>query len=81
MAKVKFPLEMANGTMVRNLDELKENFDIKKVIGYFLDGKLQTWLEDRYYDEEFEALSKLDENDSDLSIKLCSVFGIDSSNV
>lgn len=31
---VKFPLEMKNGVQVRNISELKENFDIEKVVGY-----------------------------------------------
>lgn len=33
MAKVKIPLEVANGFMARNMEELKENFDIKKGCG------------------------------------------------
>lgn len=81
MAKVKFPLEMANGTMVRNLDELKENFDIKKIVGYFLEGKLQTWLEERYYDEEYEDVVKLDEKDPELANKLCEIFNVDSTEI
>ena len=60
MAKIKFPLEMANGVQARTLNDLKENFDIEKVTGYFLDGKLQTWLEDRYYEDEAEAISFLE---------------------
>ena len=81
MAKVKFPLEMANGTIVRNLDELKENFNIKKIVGYFLDGKLQTWLEERYYDEEFEDVVKLNEKDPELANKLCEIFNVDGTEI
>lgn len=75
--KVKIPLEMANGTMVRSIEGLRENFDIKKVIGYFFDGRLHKWLEDRYYDEELDALSELDEKDPELANKLCKIFGVD----
>ena len=74
---VKFPLEMKNGVMVRNIDELKENFDIEKVVGYFIDGKLLTWLEARYYEEETEAVSVLEKTDSDLAKKLCEIFGVE----
>lgn len=81
MKRVKFPLKMANDAMVRNLEELKESFNIKKVVEYFLDGKLHTWLEDRYYDKEFEAISKLDESDIELSSKLCAIFGVEDSEV
>jgi len=83
MAKVKIPLEVANGFMARNIEELKENFDIKKVVGYFLDGKLHKWLEDRYYDDELEAIEKLSETDERLADKLCEIFNVvqDTSSI
>ena len=31
---------MADGAQVRTLDDLKEHFDIEKVVGYFTDGRL-----------------------------------------
>lgn len=77
MAKVKFPLEMANGVQVRTIEELKENFDINKVVGYFLEGKLQTWLTDRYYDEEAEQVAELNSDDSKLTKKLSEIFGVE----
>ena len=77
MAKVKFPLEMANGVQVRTIEELKENFDLNKVVGYFLDGKLQTWLTDRYYDEEAEQIAELRSDDSELAKKISKIFEIE----
>lgn len=76
MAKVKIPLEVANGFKARNIEELKENFDIKKVVGHFLDGKLHKWLEDRYYDDELEAIEKLSATDECLADKLCEIFDV-----
>ena len=52
--KIKFALKMRDGVEVRNLQELQENFDLNQVTAYFLDGRLETWLSDRYYDEEVE---------------------------
>lgn len=46
--KIRFPLEMENDIEVRNLEELKENFSLARVIGYINDGKLVAWLQDRY---------------------------------
>lgn len=77
MAKVKIPLEVANGFMARNMEELKENFDIKKIVGHLLDGKLHKWLEDRYYDEELDAIEKLSKTDERLADKLCKIFGVE----
>ncbi len=74
--KIRFPLKMKNGAEVRTLDELKENFDLESVLGYFTDGKLATWLEDRYYDVEAQKVSKLDANSSDLKSQLCAILGV-----
>lgn len=76
MGKVKFPLEMANGKMVRNLQELRENFDINKIISHFMNGSLLRWLEERYYDEECEKLRQIKQVDSDTAGKLCEIFGV-----
>lgn len=83
MAKIKIPLEVANGFKARNIEELRENFDIKKIVGYFLDGKLYKWLEDRYYDEELEAIKNLTQKDEYLADKLCEIFGVvqDTSSI
>lgn len=78
MAKrIKFALEMKDGMQVRNLDDLREHFDLDKTIGYFVDGKLLKWLEDRYYDEEAEAISILSKDDSDFNSKICKILGVE----
>lgn len=80
--RVKFPLDMGNGVLVRNIDELKENFNAEKVTEYFLNGKLLIWLNDRYYDEEAEQVDTLssEADKSLLSEKLCGIFGIETED-
>lgn len=73
---VKFPLEVKNGTQARNMTDLVNNFDIEKIIGYFLDGRLKSWLEARYYEEEAIAIENIDKDDPDLAKKLSEVFGV-----
>lgn len=69
MAKrVKFPLNMGNGIMVRTIEELKEHYNAEKLIEYFLNGKLLTWLKDRYYYEYAEQIEKLAEQSNKHSI-------------
>ncbi len=75
--KIRFPLKMKNGAEVRTLEELRNNFDLESVLGYFMDGKLATWLADRYYDIESQKVSELNANSSDLKAQLCAVFGIE----
>ena len=75
--KIKFPLEMKNGVMVRTIEELQGNFDLNKIIGYFLDGKLLAWLEARSCYDEIRALQSLDKNDVDLHQKLCTIFQVE----
>ena len=76
--KVKFPLKMADGAEVRTLDELKEHFDVESVVGYFSDGRLLTWLQSRYYDEEADKVAALDKEDPQIHKKLCAIFGVES---
>lgn len=75
--KIKFPLEMRDGVQVRNIEELRENFDIEKALGYLLDGKLVTWLEDRYYIQESEEIRKLDVYAPDVKEKIGTILGVE----
>lgn len=73
--KIRFPLQM-NGADVRTIEDLRENFDLESVLGYFTNGKLITWLKDRYYDNEAVAIEALSVDDTDLNQKLMSILGI-----
>lgn len=75
--KIRFALRMNDNVEVRTLPELQEHFDIDSVMGYYLDGKLETWLEDRYYETEVEQLQALDRKDPDLSRRLCEIFDVE----
>lgn len=75
--KIRYPLEMSDGTQVRSLDELKEHFDLEAVLGYYKSGKLLPWLNDRYLEDEAEAVSALDENAPDFQKQLCEIFGVE----
>lgn len=74
--KIRFPLQMKNGAQVRTLEELRENFDLESVLGYFENGKLATWLKDRYYDELAESICQLNSADENLNKKLCDLLGV-----
>lgn len=78
MAKiVKIPLVMKNGEKATDMKSLIANFDVESVVGYFLDGKLEKWLNDRYYEEEADAIAKIDRDDPSLAKRLCEVFGVE----
>ena len=74
---IRFPLRMKNGAEVRSLDELKENFDLESILGYFTDGKLQTWLADRYYDEKANEVAALSSDMPNLNAKLCEILEVE----
>ncbi len=78
--KIRFPLHMSDGADVRTIEELQEHFDIESVLGYFADGKLKTWLEDRYYDEQAAAVGELSSDMPDLGAKLSAIFGIEAKD-
>ena len=75
--KIKFPLKLKNDFPVRTLEELKEHFDLEKMVGYFLDGKLLRWLQARYYENEADSVKKLSKDDTDLNKNLCDIFGVE----
>ncbi|MBR7085914.1 MAG: hypothetical protein IKI37_12215, partial [Oscillospiraceae bacterium] len=57
--KIRFSLKLKDGTEARTIEELQAHFDLESVLGYFLDGRLYTWLADRYYDDKAEAVNAL----------------------
>lgn len=75
--KIRFPLEMADGTQVRTLDELKEHFDLGSVLEFYKNGRLLTWLQDRYLETEADAVQSLDEGASGFQASLCKIFGVE----
>ena len=76
--KIKLPLEMANGVAVRTIEELKENWDLEKIVSYYHNGRLLTWLNDRYYDEQAERIQALDKDSdaNELQKQICGIFDI-----
>lgn len=75
--KIKFALKMKDGAEVRDIESLREHFDADTVVGYFLDGRLLTWLGNFYYDTEADLVEKLDKNDGQLKKKLCEIFNVE----
>ena len=75
MKKIKFPLLLKNEYPVRNIEELREYFDIEKLYEYFCDGRLLAWLEDHQY-EEIEDIKECRKLDKDLAEMLCKIFQV-----
>lgn len=74
--KIKFALEM-NGVKIRTMEELQENFDLDAAVQYLLDGKLLTWLGDRFYEDEAEKIAELDKNAPNMKQQLCEILGVE----
>lgn len=75
--KIRFPLQMDGGVEVRDIEALRENFSLQKVMGYLANGKLITWLRDRYANDLADAIEAIDRNDEFLSKRICEILGID----
>lgn len=73
---IKFPLKM-RGVDIRNLDDLRKNFDLNAAVEYFKDGRLLKWLKIRYYDDEAEEIAILDDTAPNFRQKLCAALGVD----
>lgn len=75
--KIRFPLKMTNGTEVRTIEGLRANFDLTAVLGYYADGKLVTWLRDRYLDSEADKIEALDKDSKSFQSDLCAALGVE----
>ena len=73
---IRFPLEMKDGVRVRTIEELRSNFDLERVLEYYIDGKLVTWLKHRYYEKEAREILLLDNNLEDFQSNICHVLGV-----
>jgi len=74
--KIRFSLEMKDGIEVRTLEDLCEHFSLERVLFYLSEGKLVTWLRDRYLDDKADAISELSSDDPKLSKKICQIFDV-----
>ena len=74
--KIRFPLEMDNGVEVRSMEELRNNFSLGRVLEYIQNGKLVTWLRDRYENNSADAIAELDKTDSELPKKVSAIFDV-----
>lgn len=78
MAKrIKFPLEMKDGNKVRTIEEFRTYFDSEKAVMYFLNGKLQGWLEDRHYNHYYEEVCRIDPKKGNILQTICEVLDIE----
>ena len=78
--KIKAPLKMGDGTSVRTIEELREHFDMESIIAYFLDGRLERWLDDHYEKAAAAAIHALQETEDNLPAKLCAILSIELSS-
>ncbi|MBF1693821.1 SEL1-like repeat protein [Selenomonas sp.] len=76
--KVKFPLELKDGYLARsNIEEVREHFDLEKVIAQFHNGRLKIWLDDHYLPEMAAQVAALDGDAPDLAAQLCAILGVE----
>lgn len=76
--KIRFPLKMKNGTSVRTIEELRENFDIDSVLEYHINGKLLIWLGNRYYDDIANTVRDISADSDNVCQELCRALGVET---
>lgn len=67
---------MGNGVEVRSVEELRDNFSISMVMDYLQNGKLVTWLRDRYANDIADLIEELDFQDEKLAEKVSEIFDV-----
>lgn len=79
--KIKFPLEFSNGVKVRTLEELQEYADVESILRYYHNGKLETWLDARDYNDIVSQILSIDTYDTSYVNTLCNILGIKYENL
>ena len=70
---------MIHETEICSLADLREHFDLIQVTAAFLNGDLEAWLKDCYYDREAQAVGALEHTLSPaVEGELCRVLGVAS---
>lgn len=59
------------------MKDIQDNFDLEKIVQYYLDGKLITWLESHYYDTQAESVRMLNKSDRNLRKRFCQIFDVE----
>ncbi|MBQ7453566.1 MAG: hypothetical protein IJS69_00710 [Selenomonadaceae bacterium] len=77
MAKKMFALNLKDDIEVRTLEDLRENFDLEKILSYFKSGELLLWLEDRFYDDEADAIAQIALDDKNAPAKICAALNVE----
>ena len=73
---IPFALKI-NGKELHTLDELKNNFEIEKVVGYFHDGRLLKWLKSHKFYEVAEKVAAIENVDKqNVPALLYNIFGM-----
>ena len=67
---------MKNGREVRELDELRVYFDLKRAVEYFCSGKLQKWLDSFYVFDIIEELNGLTGEEDDFVERFTDALGV-----
>lgn len=64
MKKIKFNLKLDENS-VRNIEDLRDNFEVYEIIQYFRDGKLETWLKLNSYTEYLSHVENISKSKTD----------------
>ena len=67
---------MEDGVEVRSMEELRDNFHYQEYWKYFNDGRLVTWLQDRYENTIAEEIAAINPNEEDVEKKICEVLDV-----
>lgn len=68
---------MAQGKLVKELEEFQRYFDLEKAVEYLCNGKLQKWLENTYNDDILKELEGLTGQEEDFVERFTDILGVE----
>lgn len=75
--KIRFVLEMEDGTQIRTIEDLREHFLPDEMLEYVKNGTISRWLRERYLDDKAQALENLEDmKDGELLKRVCEILDV-----
>ena len=76
-------LRLANGVVPHTLEDIRQHFDLPRILEAYKSGELLRWCQERYYEDEVEDLKIRKtlhfESDEELGESLRILFGVEET--
>lgn len=78
---IRVPLDMGNGKQVNTIEELRQNFNIEKILEHYHSGSLEKWLERRGMKQEAGEIAEIPAAGGNVVKRLYGILGVPEEEI